>query len=104
MSSTEKAVIAGLKAAINDHGPLTREFITSATKRIVGHLRAATPQGTTMKQYHTVTIADSDGTVRDIRYLAPWAVNGLVMVLSEVGYASVEELEAEEQLDDDNGQ
>jgi hypothetical protein len=34
-----KAVIAGLKAAINDHGPITREFITSAAKRIVGHLR-----------------------------------------------------------------
>jgi hypothetical protein len=34
-----KAVIAGLKAAINDHGPITREFITSAAKRIVGRLR-----------------------------------------------------------------
>jgi hypothetical protein len=36
-----KAVIAGLKAAINDHGPITRELITSAAKRIVGHLRNA---------------------------------------------------------------
>jgi hypothetical protein len=36
-----KAVIAGLKAAINDHGPITRELITSAAKRIVGHMRNA---------------------------------------------------------------
>lgn len=35
----ERAVIGGLKSAIHDHGPVTLDQLTSATKRIVGQLR-----------------------------------------------------------------
>lgn len=33
-----QAVTSGLKQSIKDHGPITQEFIPSASKRIVGQL------------------------------------------------------------------
>lgn len=42
MSDRTHSVVSGaLRAAINDHGPIDADLITSATKRIVAQLRAA---------------------------------------------------------------
>lgn len=37
----ERAVLGALKSAINDHGPITAEKLTSATKRVLGNLANA---------------------------------------------------------------
>lgn len=37
----ERAVIGALRSAINDHGPISADKITSAAKRIIGNLRNA---------------------------------------------------------------
>jgi hypothetical protein len=34
----ERAVLGALRSAINDHGPITADKLTSATKRVVGNL------------------------------------------------------------------
>lgn len=34
----ERAVLGALRSAIKDHGPITPDKLTSATKRIVGNL------------------------------------------------------------------
>lgn len=34
-----RRIIGGLKSAINDHGPVTKELISSAAKRIYGNLK-----------------------------------------------------------------
>jgi hypothetical protein len=34
----ERAVTGALRSAIKDHGPITAEKLTSATKRVVGNL------------------------------------------------------------------
>ena len=35
----ERAIVGALRAAIHDHGPITLENISSATKRILGGLK-----------------------------------------------------------------
>lgn len=37
----ERAVVGALRSAINDHGPITADKITSAAKRVIGNLRNA---------------------------------------------------------------
>lgn len=34
----ERAVLGALRSAINDHGPITPDKLTSATKRVIGNL------------------------------------------------------------------
>lgn len=54
----ERAILGGLKASINDHGPISADRLTSALKRIVGQLKivgvdipdAAPPRSTDMPQ------------------------------------------------------
>lgn len=48
-----RKIIGALKSTINDHGPITRELITSAAKRIYGHLK---------EQPNGQTTTDSSGT------------------------------------------
>lgn len=37
----ERAVLGALRSAINDHGPITADKLTSATKRVIGGLANA---------------------------------------------------------------
>jgi hypothetical protein len=39
--AVERAVLGALKSAITDHGPITPDKLTSATKRVLGNLRNA---------------------------------------------------------------
>lgn len=43
--SLERAIAGGLRSAINDHGPITADRITSAVKRVLGNLRNARVDG-----------------------------------------------------------
>lgn len=39
--AAERAVLGALRSCINDHGPITPEKLTSATKRVLGNLANA---------------------------------------------------------------
>lgn len=39
--AVERAVLGALRSCIKDHGPITPEMLTSATKRVVGNLANA---------------------------------------------------------------
>ncbi len=36
--AAERAVLGALRASINDHGPITPDKLSSATKRVLGNL------------------------------------------------------------------
>lgn len=44
-AALERAVAGGLRAAINDHGPITPDRIGSAVKRVIGALANASKVG-----------------------------------------------------------
>lgn len=61
-TKTMRAIIGALKSAIHDHGPITKELITSAAKRIYGTLKTV-PAEVVAEDCKHDGIPESTGTV-----------------------------------------